>query len=78
MTLAATAAKVRARQAHRRMTQSGDRPVVALMIAVLQTAAGLGDITAVAEAVPALGKLADALGWTSLMLPLPSKVSQLR
>ena len=43
-------------QAQLRLRQSGDSPAVALLLAVLQTAAAVGDITAVSRAVPALAR----------------------
>ena len=58
--LSATAAEARkrAREAHARVKKSGSNPVVVLLIAAIQTAAAVGDITAVARAVPALVLLA--------------------
>ena len=46
--------------------QSSNSLVVVLLVAALQTAGAMGDITAVARAVPALRVIADALDWVSL------------
>ena len=71
--LAATAVEARkhAREAQARITRSAGNPVVVLLIAAIQTAAAVGDTTAVARAVPALDIIAGALDFATLMLPLP-------
>ena len=68
--LSATTARIRARNAQL-LEKSKNSLVLVLAIAAIQTCAAVGDITAVAQAAPALGIFANALDWASLMLPLP-------
>ena len=75
-TMMAVAARQRAQAAKKRIARGAENPVFALLIALLQTVAALGDITAVTQAAPAVGLIADALGWTSLLLPLPEPLQE--
>ena len=71
LTAAVTAAKGRALAAQHKLSKTSDSPMVALLVAALQTAAALGDLTAVQQTAPGLGTLANAMDFTSLKFPLP-------
>ena len=64
----------RARAAHYHVMHAGHNPMVALLVAALQTTAGLGDVTTVAAHSPALETLANSLDFLALQIPLPGGI----
>ena len=73
--LTVMAARKKAKRVQFKVLHAANLPSVALLVAVVQTVGMLGDVTVVANVAPALEAFANALGWASLMLPLPKPLN---